>query len=257
MTRIRPLEGVNNFRDFGDYSAAGRHIRPGHLFRSAHHARATDDDLAHMQGLGIAAIVDLRRPIEREKNPSRRWENFAAQLVENDDPHEGDEQWPIFIQTHELTADSIHGHQLRFYAAAPFAQRHIDLFTRFFDLLAASEEPVLIHCAGGKDRTGMLAAFTHHIAGVHKDDILADYLLTNDRARFERELPLFREHLREVTGKSPDDAAMYVAMGVSADLLETTYRVLEDRAGGLDAYIANVLGVDAKKRDAIARNIFI
>lgn len=257
MTRIRPMQGVNNFRDFGDYPASGKHIRAGRLFRSAHHANATSEDLAHMRDLGIAAIVDLRRPLERERNPSRRWENFAAAIIENDDPHEGDEQWPAFVQTHELTAESIRGHQRRFYAAAPFAARHIDLFKRYFETLAAAEAPLLIHCAGGKDRTGMLAAFTHHLAGVHRDDIVSDYLLTNDPARFERELPLFREHLREVTGKAPDDAAMFVAMGVEADLLQITFNVINERFGSLDAYLETALGVDKAKRAAIEERIFV
>ena len=43
-SRILALEGVDNFRDYGDYrTAAGRKIRPGRLYRSANHAGATDD----------------------------------------------------------------------------------------------------------------------------------------------------------------------------------------------------------------------
>jgi protein-tyrosine phosphatase len=61
-SRILPLEGVDNFRDYGDYqTAAGRRIHPGRLYRSANHAAATDADLEAIGALGLAVIVDLRR----------------------------------------------------------------------------------------------------------------------------------------------------------------------------------------------------
>ena len=64
--RIFSLEGVDNFRDFGDYApAAGRRVHPGRLYRSAHHGQATDADLAAIAALNIAVIVDLRRGEER------------------------------------------------------------------------------------------------------------------------------------------------------------------------------------------------
>ena len=63
-------------------------------------------------------------------------------------------------------------------------------FRRYFQALAAAEGPVLIHCAAGKDRTGILAALTHHLVGVHADDIVADYLLTNDLLAIDRRIPL-------------------------------------------------------------------
>ena len=62
-SRIIPLEGVDNFRDYGDYrTAAGRLIRPGRLYRSANHAGATDDDLEAIAALarqhGLIAASD-------------------------------------------------------------------------------------------------------------------------------------------------------------------------------------------------------
>ena len=70
---------------------------------------------------------------------------------------------------------------------------------------------VLVHCAAGKDRTGILAALTHHVAGVHPDDITADYLLTNDPERLARRLPQVKDAIHEISGRVPDDAAVLVA----------------------------------------------
>jgi protein-tyrosine phosphatase len=71
MTRHIRLEAVENFRDFGDYpTQAGRRLKKGRLYRSASHGRATEADLAAIEALELAVIVDLRRPGERERDGS-------------------------------------------------------------------------------------------------------------------------------------------------------------------------------------------
>ena len=162
MTRHIALEGVDNFRDFGDYPAAGgRRLRRGALYRSASHSRATDADLERLAALEIAVVVDLRRREEREREPSRRPANFAGVVIANDVSHDED-SWHSHIASAELTAESFRAYLVDYYRAAPFDGRHIDLFARYFQALAEAEGPVLIHCAAGKDRTGILAALTHH-----------------------------------------------------------------------------------------------
>jgi protein-tyrosine phosphatase len=42
---------------------------------------------------------------------------------------------------------------------------------------------VVFHCAGGKDRTGLLALVLLTLAGAATDEIIADYLLTYDRMK--------------------------------------------------------------------------
>jgi hypothetical protein len=54
MTRHIVLQGVENFRDFGDYAAGQGRLKTGVLFRAAHQAQATDDDLVAMAGLNLA-----------------------------------------------------------------------------------------------------------------------------------------------------------------------------------------------------------
>ena len=85
MTRHFDFDGIHNFRDFGGYATAcGRRLKSGRLFRSANHHHASDADLARMRELGLAVIVDLRQPDERTREPSRRWDGFACELVQND-----------------------------------------------------------------------------------------------------------------------------------------------------------------------------
>ena len=70
--RLLAFETIRNFRDFGGYdSRFGWRVRMGRLYRSGHHAEASEDELARMDALGIHVQADLRRPDERDKQKSR------------------------------------------------------------------------------------------------------------------------------------------------------------------------------------------
>ncbi|HEX7884958.1 MAG TPA: tyrosine-protein phosphatase [Phenylobacterium sp.] len=248
MTRHIPFEAIENFRDFGGYAAGQRRLKQGWLYRSAAQSKATDADLQKLAGLGLSVIVDLRRANEREKEPSRRWDGFAAQVIENDIGQDAADEWATFIQTSDLTPGSFRGYMMDYYRHAPFQRRHIDLYARYFRALAESAGPILVHCAAGKDRTGIICALTHHLAGVRDDDIMADYLLTNDPARMAARLPLVREKVLEVTGRTASDEALTVAMGVEAEYLGEAFRVMREAHGSLDGYLNEALGLDAGLR---------
>src|SRR5579859_7981013 len=255
MTRHIALEGVDNFRDFGGYPAAGgRRLKRRALYRSASHSRATDADLERLAALEIAVVVDLRRREEREREPSRRPANFAGLVISNNTGHSED-SWSTHIASAELTAQSFHDYLVDYYRTAPFDKRHIDLFGRYFQALRQADGPVLIHCAAGKDRTGILAALTHHLAGVHPDDIAADYLLTNDPERMARRLPLVTQAIQEASGRVPDEAAVMTAMGVDTLYLETAFAAIAEHCGGVDAYLERALGVTTAAREAVAARL--
>jgi protein-tyrosine phosphatase len=246
------FEGIHNFRDFGGYSAGGRKIAEGVLFRSGSHAQASDADLVKLADMGIVTVIDLRRPDERERNASRRWDGFTCALVENDDNFEGVESWDAFMRVWDMTGESFHAFQTRYYAEAPYLPRLLDLLARYFEALARSEGAVLVHCAAGKDRTGLAAALTHHLLGVHRDDVMADYLLTNESGRFERAVDGYIDMVEQRHGKRPPREAMKVAMSVHPDYLERSFAVMAERHGDLDGYLRDALGVTPAMRERIA-----
>src|SRR5882757_7067304 len=200
MTRHIDVEGIENFRDFGGYdTASGRTLKHGLLYRSANHAYATETDLARMRDLGLAAIIDLRRSEERAREPSRRWPGFGAAVVENDILSDHAD-WAQAMRGAEVNARWFYEDGMGYYRRAPFEARHIDLYARYFRTLAEVDGAIVVHCAAGKDRTGLICALTHHVAGVHPDDIMADYLLTNDEARLRRKMDFLRGWLRDIAG---------------------------------------------------------
>ncbi len=254
--RLIPFDGLTNFRDFGGYRAGDRTIATGRFFRSANHALASEADLKRLAAMGIAAVVDLRRPSERERSPSRRWEGFSAALIENHDADEGSLSWDAFMGEWDMQAPSYGVFLTRYYEEAPYLPRILDLFTRYFETLATSEGAVVVHCAAGKDRTGLAVALTHMMVGVHKDDVVADYLLTNTSGRFETHGANWREMIRQHRGAAPDMDTMRYIMSVQPEYLERSLAVIAERHGGVEGYLRDALGVDARKRAAIEARLF-
>jgi protein tyrosine/serine phosphatase len=256
MTRHIDFEGIENFRDFGGYdTVCGRGLKPGVLFRSANHARATDRDLETLKALGVSVIVDLRRPVERAREPSRRWPGFQGTVIENDIDG-GYVDWVDALKAvDEIGADWFHQDSLEFYRKAPYEDRHLDLFRRYFQALADTDGAVVVHCAAGKDRTGMLCAFTQHLAGVHRDDILQDYLLTNDEQRIRRRMETFRAWLAETLGREAPEPALRAALSVDARYLETALNRIDQEHGSLDRYLEDALHLQRPLRERIEARI--
>ena len=139
-----------------------------------------------------------------------------------------------------------------YYRDAPFQDRHIDLFRRYFQALAEAEGPVLIHCAAGKDRTGLLAALTHHLMGVERDDIFADYLLTNALARHRGATAAGDADDRGAVRPYADGRRPCAPRWPSTPATWRPRSTPSRRAtAGLDAYLEDELGVDAALRAAI------
>lgn len=241
-------------RDFGGYPTqdSGR-IRTGALFRSGHLADATPEDLEKIVALGLAVIVDLRRATERQRQPTGRWTGECRIIMsDHDDDHD---PWLVFLRNSDLSARSIRQYLTNFYLSTPFEPSYVDLFSRFFETLATTSGALLVHCTGGKDRTGLLVALTHRLLGVHRDDILADYLLTNQRQGFESHGSSVARGLAEAVGRALDEATVRTVMEVEAAYLDTAFAAIEARCRSVDAYFKTVLSVTPPVRDAIVTRL--
>lgn len=254
--RIHRFDALDNFRDYGDYAtAAGRRITPGLLFRSGHQARASEADLERLGKLGLTAVVDLRRPSERRDQPSKRPPAFSGVVIESFHDDGGEAPHMTFLRTADLTPDSGRRFMVDTYRRLPFEPSHLDLFSRYFRLLGETDGPVLIHCAAGKDRTGLLAALTHHLLGVHHDDIVADYLLTNTAVDLEGRAPGIARQLEARTGRVVAHDAVVAFLGVEPVYLDTALAGIAAQHGSTDAYLAEALGVDAALRERIGARL--
>ena len=243
--RLSPFQAIDNFRDYGDYAVGAGRVARGRLYRSAHQARATEADLEQLGALNLATVVDLRRPSERRDQPSRRPADWTGRVIESGHDDGGEAPHITFLKTCDLTEDSGRAFMTDTYRRLPFELAHIDLFSRYFRALAEGDGPILIHCAAGKDRTGLLAALTHSLLGVSRDDLIADYLLTNQAVDLEGRAEGIARKLTEMTGRPAAHGAVVAFLGVEADYLDGAFAAIAARHGSVGAYLEQVLGVDA------------
>ena len=230
-------------------------MRAGRLLRSGHHARASDADLERLKGFDLGAVIDLRRPGERRDQPSRRPDGFDALVIEGGIDDGADAPHIAFLKTEDLTPASGRRFMERTYRSLPFDASHIDVFSRYFHSLGDQDRPVLVHCAAGKDRTGFLAALTHHLLGVHRDDMVEDYLLTNTAVDLVGRAPSIARQLHKMTGRVAADDAVVAFLGVEAAYLDAALAEVEARHGSVEAYLRDALGIDAARRDRIVERL--
>jgi len=256
FVRLHPFDAIDNFRDFGGYPTSdGRVVRTGRLYRSAHHARMSDTDLEKLTDYRIATVVDLRRPMERARQPSLRPQGFAGRVIENDLDAAGEAPHIAFLKRGDLTPDSGRRFMTETYARMPFAPTYHDLFGRYFQALAEADDAVVVHCAAGKDRTGFLVALTHHILGVAPDDMMADYLLTNTAIDLQARAPSFARQIEALSGQKPSYDAVVAFMGVEPGFLQAAFDAIHDCYGSVDDYLEQVIGIDAELRARIVERL--
>ncbi|MFJ2879706.1 tyrosine-protein phosphatase [Streptomyces sp. NPDC086796] len=161
-----------NFRDPASADPRGERIRPGILFRSAQPDPVADAaTVRELYTRGIRVIVDLRSPDERGDDDWAAAEEAGITVVRAPIvPDDTDAIAGPGIASLRTSADLG-----RFYAdlaaSAP---------TAVADAVRAAAGPgaALLHCAAGKDRTGLLVALLLELAGVSDDKIADDYVRT-------------------------------------------------------------------------------
>ncbi len=257
--RVKSFENVRNFRDFGGYQGAdGAHVRTGVLFRSAQFGEASEADMAALQTYRIKVQADLRRPDERERH-GHRWPGADVTVLSSDLGTASQAPHVRFLTEVAVDAPQARGWMVDYYREAPFKPQHIETFSAWFSAIAEleSDEAAVVNCAAGKDRTGILCALTHHVLGVDRDTIFADYELTNEAANVAERLPEMARMFNQHIGKDFPDEVYHPFVGVSAEFLHGALDSIADRSGGLDAYLAETIGVGAAEKDRLRKKFLV
>jgi protein tyrosine/serine phosphatase len=245
--RVLPLSGIHNFRDYGGYAARSGNLRTGHLWRSGQHFGATADDLEAVHRAGIAKVIDLRGDSERVAYPCLRHEAFAGDVVF----HPGETASEHGKAAHDEAAEGIRSadeareSMVKLYARLPFRPVLVGTFQLYLQTLAQNARPSLLHCFAGKDRTGLGVAVVHRLMGVHADDVMEDYLLTNTAGNSEARIAAAAVSVRASFGPKMDDDALRMVMSVQPEFLESAFAAIEHEHATFEAYAEAVLGADA------------
>ncbi|WP_159978276.1 MULTISPECIES: tyrosine-protein phosphatase [unclassified Novosphingobium] len=250
--RVIALEGVHNFRDAGGYGVGGGgRIKRGQVWRSGQHHGATDADLERIAAVELDSVFDLRTSKERGTHPCRRPQVFAAKVFFSSDPELRHAPHIAAAQTtRQRTAAGTRESLMRNYGKICFRPELQAMIRSWFDRLAERPGPSLVNCMAGKDRTGIAVAMLHAGLGVHRDDIMADYLLTNTAGDVEARIASGMETIRAITGQIDEDV-LRVLMGVEAEYLDNAWTAVEERHGSVNAYLEDALGLDGAKRERL------
>ena len=246
--RFVDLSGVHNFRDYGGYAlTGGGRLKTGILWRSGQHHEATDADLAHIASLELAHVFDLRSDRERMTHPCRRPAGFSGTVNFVSD---GSAALAPHVSSVRRDAASTRENMRRSYTGMPYRPTLNEAIGYYLATLAEQGGASLINCMAGKDRTGFAVAMLHHAVGVHPDDILADYLLTNSAGDQAARIAAGKRAVAQMIGDIDDDA-LKVMMGVEASYLETAFARIREDHSTLDAYQQAVLGVTPAMREKL------
>jgi protein-tyrosine phosphatase len=250
--RVVPLQGVHNFRDYGGYPVAGGgRLKRGQLWRSGQHHGATDTDLATIATLGLASVHDLRTDRERSLHPCRRPAGFGATL--HVPPVPSQQLAPhvaAAATTKQRTPEDTRAALGRNYGKIAFRPELIAAMRAYLADLAGCRGPSLINCMAGKDRTGVAVAMLHLAVGVHRDDVLEDYLLTNSAGDTEARIAAGAETIRAM-GSAMDEASIRIIMGVEPEYFANMFAMVEEQYGSIDVYLEQELGADAALRERL------
>ena len=249
MTRIIALDGVHNFRHFHGYEAQdGRTVRDG-LFRSGQFSRASAADRARLKELGFRVVADLRKKRERDNEPSGWGDDMPLRVIASDQGNEGEAPHLQFLRKGVNTPEAVHHYMLSAYRRIPMEPCNQEVYREAYRALASGEAEggFLVHCAAGKDRTGIFCALVLSELGVAHEDIVEDYLLTNEAVDFDALIPRIRERYLQTYGDAMEPDMMRVFLGVDAVFLEEAFRTIGDPG----AYVTGQLGISEEERAAL------
>jgi protein-tyrosine phosphatase len=175
-------DGCLNIRDLGGLpTETGGHTRRGVILRADSIRKLTDAGWDAMLGYGVSRIVDLRVHSELAHDPKRE---LSIDLVHISVLPEFDSDvWAEFDAISDAAPDAASAHRAVY---LEFLKRFPSRFAAAVEAIAeAPSGAVVIHCVGGKDRTGLVSALVLRLAGVSIEEVAADYARSAANLRSE------------------------------------------------------------------------
>jgi protein-tyrosine phosphatase len=254
--RLIPFDRVLNFRDFGGWETEdGAKVTRGKLFRSASFHDASDADIEKLNTMGLRFLVDLRRPEERKHEPTR-WESETCRIIFNDEGAGGHALPPHLqaLMQSDLTPQLTYDYMMSLYREIPFDPRLVSLYSDWFAELRDGGSGV-VHCAAGKDRTGIACALTLFALDVPEEAVFADYEFTNQAVDLEKRMPRIQERMEARLGRKLQSEALRPMLGVHVDYLRASLEVIQARHGTVFDYMERELGVGERERVALRESL--
>lgn len=240
--RTLTWDGCVNVRDLGGIPTEdGGVTRAGAVIRSDNIRGLSDEGWRSLDEHGVVRIVDLRWPEERAEDPPRDVDVETVHISVLGPSLEAGLDYLRELDAHVDGVDDIADHYAWSYV--DFLERNRPRFGEALAAVADADGPVVIHCMGGKDRTGLVAALLLRLAGVSAGEIGRDYSLSG---------PNLAGSLDAWLDSAPDDMERRRRQKLSTTPAIAMARVIEDiegRYGSVAEYLeAAGLGAEQIER---------
>lgn len=233
------FEGLDNVRDVGGLPLRdGGTTRSGELLRSANLRSVTEADVAHLvEVFGLRLVIDLRTAHEIDRDgptavAAAGVETVALSFIPEDGdalPETGDDTDPL----------------LRSYLGYLF-DRTENVVEAVRLLGHPDAGPALVHCAAGKDRTGVLVALVLDVVGVAREAVITDYALSAEHVE-----AMFRRWTTASGREMPEDLTPHLPR---AEVIATVLARLDAEHGdGGQGGAAAWLRANGLEDDVLAR----
>lgn len=218
-------EGCLNARDLGGLRTRdGWSTRRGALVRMDNPGYLTESGVRALLDYGVSTVIDLRYPTEIARHP-----HLAAALDSARDrvtilPI------PLLDESDQTEEDILFARSRDEWHARVLDRRGETIVTIMRAIAYAAPGAVVLHCAAGKDRTGIASALLLDLLGVAREDIVQDYAVSEEWLR-----PRTQQWLEPL-----DDGQRAFALSLmrtAPEYMEFALRYVDERYGGTQAYL--------------------
>jgi protein-tyrosine phosphatase len=234
------LEGAVNVRDLGGLPTTdGRQTAPARLLRADNLQDLSPSDVAKLVlDIGVTTVVDLRSsnelksegpaPLDAVAEVRHAHHPVLPELGSNTDMIADALLTKADQDKSRYPRDPVCGHYLGYLEDRP------DQVVAALRSVAHSEGAALVHCAAGKDRTGVVVALALTVAGVLPQAVVADYAVTAERTEaIVTRLLRSRTYARDI-GSKPVRAHRPRPETMAAFLEQ-----MDSRHGGVDRWLTD------------------
>ncbi|NND67093.1 MAG: tyrosine-protein phosphatase [Halioglobus sp.] len=244
--RQLPLEGAPNFRDLGGYvTEEGGRLKWGKLYRSSKLSELTDDDLGRVRRLGLTLVCDFRQAVEQELDPTHLGEDHTHILASLPVMPGSSQNFIENLHNGIIVVDNVSEFMVDM--NRDFVHSQMPRYAEMFQLLLAGEQQVLIHCASGKDRTGIGSALILDVLGVPEDAIVDDYMLTNRYLPIDAEVSRLAGQFSDQTGAPVTEEVLRPLMEVRPEYILACFEEIRKHYASKEHFYETALDLDAAK----------
>lgn len=170
---------IANFRDMGGLlTNSGKRVKEHLLFRGGELNHLDQNGVHFIQHeLNIQSIIDFRDLAEADSAPTPKIDGIKNYLVPANQMAINFASMKEMIED-DLLSEFSDGSLEQFYRTLPIKSSAYKKLVQQFK--SKSQIPLLQHCTAGKDRTGVGAMILYLILDVPFDQIIQEYLLTNE-----------------------------------------------------------------------------